>query len=105
MIDFSLTTNCSCEHGGGGERSLEGRISLPTLQPLPCLSRSCIGGGGHGLSISVYLVYRVLCCGVMSLSHVLLFIGSLEPLEVPPSSWGANAAFPICIALFAVTFS
>ena len=37
--------NCLSEQGVGG---LEGCIGLPALQPVPCLSGSCMGGEGHG---------------------------------------------------------
>ena len=41
---------------------LEGRIGLPALQPVPCLSGSCVGGEGHGcLVYQIYFVYRELC--------------------------------------------
>ena len=41
---------------------LEGCIGLPALQPVPCLSGSCMGGEGHGgLVYQIYLVYRELC--------------------------------------------
>ena len=36
--------------------SLEGHIGLPALQPVPCLSGSCVGGEGHG-----HLVYKYTC--------------------------------------------
>ena len=50
---------CLFEQGVGG---LEGRIGLPALQPVPCLSGSCKGGEGHGhLVYQIYLVYRELC--------------------------------------------
>ena len=42
--------NCLAEQRVGG---LEGRIGLPDLQPVPCLSGSCVGGEGHG-----HLVYK-----------------------------------------------
>ena len=51
--------NCLSEQGVG---SLEGRIGLPALQPVPCLSGSCVGREGHGrLVYQIYLVYRELC--------------------------------------------
>ena len=51
--------NCLFEQGVGG---LEGRIGLPALQPVPCLSGSCVGGEGHGrLVYQIYLVYSELC--------------------------------------------
>ena len=50
--------NCLFEQGVGG---LEGRIGLPALQPVPCLSESCVGGEGHGcLVYQIYLVHREL---------------------------------------------
>ena len=46
------------ELGVGG---LEGCIGLPALQPVPCVSGSCVGGEGHGrLVYQIYLVYREL---------------------------------------------
>ena len=40
----------------------KGTYSLPALQPVPCLSGSCVGGEGHGhLVYQIYLVYRELC--------------------------------------------
>ena len=51
--------NCLSEQGVG---CLEGRIGLPALQPVPCVSGSCMGGEGHGrLVYQIYLVYRELC--------------------------------------------
>ena len=61
LDNYSPPTRFSClfEQGVGG---LEGRIGLPALQPVPCLSGSCVGGEGHGrLVYQIYLVYRELC--------------------------------------------
>ena len=47
LVKFSLLTlfNCPCEQGVG---VLGGITGLPALQPLPCLSRSCMGRERHG---------------------------------------------------------
>ena len=56
-----------CEHGMGG---LEGHIDLPALQSLPCLSKSCLGRGGHEHLVYQYTVtgFRCIvpvpCCAV-----------------------------------------
>ena len=42
--------NCLSEQGVG---ALEGCIGLPAMQPVPCLSGSCLGKEGHG-----HLVYK-----------------------------------------------
>ena len=51
--------NCLSEQWVGG---LKGLIGLPALQPVPCLSGSCVGVEGHErLVYKVCLVYRKLC--------------------------------------------
>ena len=35
-------------------RGLEGHIGLQALQPVPCLSGSCVGGDGHGRHVHKY---------------------------------------------------
>ena len=52
IIHYPHVFNCLFEQGVGG---LEGRIGLPAMQPVPCLSGSCVGGGGHGRL--VYIKY------------------------------------------------
>ena len=43
------------------------------LQPVPCLSRSCVGGEGHGrLVYQIYLVYRELCLLVQYTCPIVL---------------------------------
>ena len=59
IIHHLHVSTASPSKGGGG---LEGRIGLPALQPVPCLSGSCMGREGHGhLVYQIYLVYRELC--------------------------------------------
>ena len=43
--------NCPSEQAVG---SLEGGIGLPALQPVPCLSESCMGGEGPGCLVYKY---------------------------------------------------
>ena len=59
IIYHQHVSTASLSKGWGG---LKGRIGLPALQPVPCLSGSCVGGEGHGrLVYQIYLVYRELC--------------------------------------------
>ena len=59
IIRHPHVSTASLSKGVGG---LEGRIGLPALQPVPCLSGSCVGREGHGrLVYQIYLVYRELC--------------------------------------------
>ena len=59
IIHQTHVYTASLSRGWGGS---EGRIGLPALQPVPCLSGSCVGGEGHGrLVYQIYLVYRELC--------------------------------------------
>ena len=58
-----------------GLEGLEGRIGLPALQPVPCLSGSCVGGEGHGrLVYQIYLVYRELCHLVQYTCPIVLLL-------------------------------
>ena len=41
VIIYCPRISTSSEQGVGG---LEGCIALPAMQPVPCLSRSCVGG-------------------------------------------------------------
>ena len=43
---YSLHTCFIC-HSEQGVRGLEWHIGLPALQPVPCLSGSCVGGEGE----------------------------------------------------------
>ena len=59
IIHHPHVSTASLSKGWGG---LEGRIGLPALQPVPCLSVSCMGREGHGrLVYQIYLVYKELC--------------------------------------------
>ena len=59
--------NCLFEQGVGG---LEGHIGLPALQPVPCLSGSCVGGEGHGcLVYQIYVIVALWCSGSVLASH------------------------------------
>ena len=59
LIHHLHISTASLSKGLGG---LEGRISLPALQPVPYLSGSCVGGEGHGhLVYQIYLAYKELC--------------------------------------------
>ena len=40
---------------------LEGHIGLPALQPVPCSSRSYVGGEGHGPLAKKY-TWSIGCC-------------------------------------------
>ena len=54
IIHHPNVSTASMSKGVGG---LEGRIGLLALQPVPCLSGSCVGGEGHGrLAYQIYLV-------------------------------------------------
>ena len=69
--------NCLFEQGVGEGGGVEGCIGLPTMQPLPCLSGSCVGGEGHGLLVyQIYLVYRELC-------HLVQYT---FPIALPPGA-------------------
>ena len=56
-----------------GVRVLEGYLSLPALQPLPCLSRSCVAERGMGTwYISIPRLKSIELFGARHLSQVLL---------------------------------
>ena len=45
-----------------GVGSLEGPIGLTALQPVPCLSGSCVGGEGHGRLVYVKYTWSIGNC-------------------------------------------
>ena len=55
-----------------GWEGLVGLIGLPALQSVPCPSRSCMGGEGHGCLVYKY-PWSVGCCAIwcnsLCLSH------------------------------------
>ena len=59
IIHHPHVSTASVSKGWGVQRDVQAYLHL---QPVPCLSRSCVGGEGHGrLVYLIYLVYRGLC--------------------------------------------
>ena len=81
LVKFTVPTciNCLCKQGMGG---LEGHAGLPALQPLPCLSKSCLDGEGHGHLVYQY-TWTIGCCATWCIMPVLLSCHSLVGFKLP----------------------
>ena len=79
--NYSLPThfNCLSEQGVEG---LEGRIGLPVLQLVRCLSRSCMGGEGHRRLVYPY-TWSIGCCDTVQYACpiVLPLISGLQTFK------------------------
>ena len=50
---------------------LKEHAGLPVLQPVPCLSRSCVGGEGHGRLVCKH-TWSIGCCATWSPSGTFI---------------------------------